>query len=304
MGTRPPGTLAEGHLDLHRLMVVDAGRPDAFGVRRKASTIYALDGGAAAGGDSGAIADIGRPVLDRTNHLQARFESDAERARPLRLAELTEVSDAEDGMLRLAAYAPVRTPDGPGLIGLAVPFLSATSEHTAVQWQLEARSRDLLAVQKAADAGGEWVLVSPVSGRELWSPDGALRLTREHLGLAAADLPSTVAALPDVRATVELHPEVAATLAAPYDWAVLPWAFGFALLFAGLVLPILRLVYNVLRDPGVYAYVTPAVVGLVVAPFTMGIGLAFYHYHLEGNANEFIRFGVTGRRDECWQALP
>ncbi|MBT9557522.1 MAG: sugar ABC transporter permease, partial [Myxococcales bacterium] len=355
-GTRSPALVAFGaalatsHPDLHRLVVVDAGRPDAFGVRRKASTIYALDGGAASGGEPGAIADMDRPVLDRTNHLQSRFGSDAERARPLRLAELTEVSDAEAGKLRLAAYAPVRTPDGQGLIGLAaallripapaaplplwpfvaalltlavfgyldyqlsfrprgtrnalvgalvplaiaVPFLSATSEHTAVQWQLEARSRDLLTVQKAADAGGEWALVSPIAGRELWSPDGALRLTRDHLGLAPADMPSTVAGLPDVKATVELHPEVADALAAPYDWALLPWAFGFALLFAALVLPILRLVHNVVRDPGVYAYVTPAVVGLVVlvvAPFTMGIGLAFYHYHLEGNAYEFIGFG-------------
>ena len=355
-GTRSPAivaygvALAEAHPELHRLVVVDAGRPDAFGVRRKASTIYALDGGAASGGEPGAIADMDRPVLDRTNHLQARFASDAERARPLRLAELTEVSDVEAGVLRLAAYAPVRAQDGQSLIGLAaallrvpaptaplplwpflaallvtavfafldhhlsvrprgtlnsllgalvplaiaVPFLSATTVRVAVQAQIEARGQDLLAVQKAADAGGEWALVSPIPGREVWSPDGALRLTRDHLGLGPDALPGNVAALADVRATVELHPQVADALVAPYDWDALPWSFGLSLLFAALVLPILRLLYNVRRDPGVYAYVTPAVVGLVVlvvAPFTMGIGLAFYHYHLEGNAYEFIGFG-------------
>ena len=85
-----------------------------------------------------------------------------------------------------------------------------------------------------------------------------------------------------------------AELSVPYDPAVLGWSLLAAALLLLLSFPLARLLSNLRSDPGVYTYVSPAVLGLVVlvvTPFVTGIGLAFYHYQLEGDAYTFVGFG-------------
>ncbi len=180
------------------------------------------------------------------------------------------------------------------VFGAGLPFLVPAALHDGIRVALAGRAQDLLSVQRAADAGGSWTLVAPVAGRESWSPDGALRLERTPTTQPPEAFLTGADRAGDGTASVALHPEVADEVDPAFDPSLLPWTLGGALFLVVLVLALARLLENMRRDPGVYAYIAPAMLGLgvlVIAPFATGVGLAFYHYHLEGNAYEFVGFG-------------
>jgi ABC-type sugar transport system permease subunit len=329
------GTSTES-VDVHRLVVIDTGAPDQFGVRRGASTIWSLHG------HTGPISPIDGALADRANHLGDHFES--ERAgKPIRLTHLVEVATNEPGWLRVAAYAPVvidgkmrgmagallRVPADEALaptaiwlmgfmvfvvfvIGLYVlpgqatlvlggavaalvlvlPFWVPERVNARVTEHLEERASDWLSVQAMADVWEPIALVAPIADRESWSADGAIRLEREPSEPAGFEVGNRRIGGP--LASVHLHDTVATELQRGFDSSVLIWGLLAGLLVAFMVGPLTRLFINLRTDPGVYAYVSPAVLGLMVLvflPFITGVGLSFYRYHLEGNAYEFIGFG-------------
>ena len=343
-GTVTPHLVAFGNAvgehmgDVLRLVVVDTGVADAFGVRRGASTLYALDGA------TGPVMDVDRPVTDRANRLATLFEPETS-SRPLPLDQLVEVSVAEPGWLRVAAFAPVVV-DG-AFRGMAAALVRTPAPTPAMPWALfviatvvivafwlgltllpkrrllvlvtsvlalpEAatiwvprtvafeeraalaeRAEDWLAIQAAADAHEPVALAAPVAGREAWSPDGALRLEREPGTAPASDVAHGAERVGGPKASIHVHAEVAELVSGrPTALWILAAALG-ALLLGFFVGPTARLLHGLATRPGTYAYVAPAVVALVVLvflPFVTGIGLAFYRYHLEGNAYEYVGLG-------------
>jgi len=330
---------AEDAADVLRMVVIDTGTADEFGVRRDARTLWALDG------TSGPVAELDQGVADKANHLQSLFE-DGKRDRPIRLTQLVEVAAEPDaGMLRVAAYAPIVVdgelrglaaallrlpapdPERPTAIwllalvvlgmfvggtwllpdrgvivtigvlaalALVLPVWVPSTVDKTVRDHLGERADDMLAVQAKADTHEAVALVSPVPDREVWSPDGALRLER----VAGTESPDAISQgaerVGGETASVHIHPDVDNELNGAFDSGVLGWAALAALLLGLCLLPVARLLHNIRLDPGVYTYLSPAVIGLlvlVIVPLVTGIGLSFYRYHLEGNAYELIGFG-------------
>ena len=163
-----------------------------------------------------------------------------------------------------------------------------------IRQSLVERADDMLAAQAFADSFEPVALVAPVPDREVWSADGALRLEREPSDIPPSEIVSGAERVGGPTASVHVHPDIDAELSGAADPGVLKWGLLAALLLGLAVGPLSRLLHNIRTDPSVYAYVSPAVLGLLVLvflPFVTGVGLAFYRYHLEGNAYEFIGFG-------------
>ena len=304
--------------DVLRMLVVDVGSADAFGVRRDVEIVWSMHG------HTGPIESVDRTVADRANHLGTMFAADKQ-DKLIRLNTLVDVATAEEGWLRVAAYAPVVI-DG-HLMGMAAALLRVEApepERPTAIWLLT------LVVLLVFGVGLRLVRRSPVvvQGGTLvalavmlafWVPETVSVAVKEHLSERSADWLTVqkqadaleevalVAPVPDrehwshdgalrlERPTrVALHADVEATLSGAFDMEVLGWGLlGAALLFF-MTGPTARLLWNLRTDPTVYGYVSPAVIGLLVlvfVPFITGIGLSFYRYHLEGNAYELIGFG-------------
>lgn len=304
--------------DLLRLVVIDVGSADAFGVRRGVETVWSMHG------HTGPIEGVDRTVADRANHLGSLFTADKQ-DKLIRLNTLVDVATAEDGWLRVAAYAPVVI--NGQMKGLAAALLRveapAPEQPTAI-WLLT------LVILLVLGVGLRLVSRSPVvvQGGTLvalavmvafWVPETVSVAVKEHLAERSADwlavqkradaleAVALVAPIPDrehwshdgalrlERPTrVALHVDVEATLSGAFDLGVLGWGLAGAALLFFMTGPTARLLWNLRTDPSVYGYVSPAVIGLLVlvfVPFITGIGLSFYRYHLEGNAYELIGFG-------------
>ena len=163
-----------------------------------------------------------------------------------------------------------------------------------IRAQLVERADDMLSIQAYADSGEALALVSPISDREAWSPDGALRLERIPDPKPASALLTGSDRVGNTTTSVHVHPDIVFKLDTGLTVPLLLWILLAALLLGITSVPLARLLYNIRTDPGVYAYIAPAVIGLVVlifVPFVTGVGLSFYRYHLQGNAYEFIGFG-------------
>ena len=197
-----------------------------------------------------------------------------------------------------SGLAPGR--QGLALAGVLTALVAVTSVWVprqlaiAHRGALADRAEDLLAVQQKADALEPVALVSPIANRELWSPDGALRLERVPADRPPSDIEAGADRVGGPTASVHVHPAIRPALAGHLRADVTLWALLGALLLGLIVTPTARLLHGLRTQPGTYSYVAPALVGmlvLVIVPFVTGVGLSFYRYHLEGNAYEAIGFG-------------
>ncbi len=343
-GTVTPHLVAYGNAvgmeapTVRRLLVLEQGRADAFGVRRGAQVLWSMHGA------TGDVTAVDFAVADRMNAVGAAFDP-KRRVEPLRLDLLVELTTMPGGGRTLAAYAPVVAADGsmrglaaalvdttpspafpltallPTAVGLLVLALGATLRRLraggvvvaaaaafiltgalALPVTIQGLERayvagladDWLTVQAHADAHAPVALAAPVADREPWTLDGALRLEREPSDDAPSALLTGASRVGRGAASVALHPDLAAEIDSGHRLPLTGLvAFG-ALLLLLLSFPLARLATALRREPGTYAYLAPAFVGmlvLVIAPFATGVGLAFYRYHLEGNAYEFVGLG-------------
>lgn len=344
-GGRPNATLTaygnsvgQGDAEVLRMVVVGLGQSDDFGVRRGARTLWSMHG------HHGKLEATDQAVAGRANHLAAHFRREKKGA-PIPLVELVEISHAEDGQLRTAAYAPITVnqqivglaavllrvpepvsewpsaiwllavsvlgvfvfvnwllPDAQRLgllasfvaLGVAVAVTFPAQINQAKLEHLSERAADWLAVQAHADSLEPLALAAPIADREMWSHDGALRLERQGAQQGPDALKNGAVRVGNARLSVHLHPDIHRQLTTSFSPTLAFWALAVALLMALAVGPIAKLLLNLTTQPGVYAYVAPAVLGLLILvflPFVTGVGLSFYRYHLVGNAYEWVGMG-------------
>ena len=177
---------------------------------------------------------------------------------------------------------------------IVLAFWIPRETSNAVREHLALRAADWIDVQAMADTREPVALLAPLADRELWSADGALRLERSPSDAGVVAITAGGDRAGNATSSIHVHPDTIAALMGEADPDVAGWALGACLLLFFLLGPAAKILHNIRRDPSVYAYVSPAVLGLLVLvffPFVTGVGLAFYRYHLEGNAYELIGFG-------------
>jgi arabinogalactan oligomer/maltooligosaccharide transport system permease protein len=179
--------VGEADPNLLRHLVIDMGATDEFGVSRGAETIWSMHG------YNGSVETLDKPVSDRASHLAALFDS-KNADRMIRLSELVQVSVAENGYLRVAAYAPV-------LVNGEVTALSAalirqespTVDSPSGLWLLALLTAllALIGTQAFPTRATTAVAVAAASlGIALifWLPDQVDEGVRGHLAERAADM--------------------------------------------------------------------------------------------------------------------
>lgn len=181
---------AEGNAnaaDLLRLLVIDLGQLDEFGVRTGASVIWSMHG------HTGPIPDMDRPLADRASHIAAKFGS-GQQKRPLHLYELVEFNVDEPGWLRIAAYAPVVVnSEARGLAGALLRAPAREAPTPLAPWMVTLGFVALAWVGCWFVPGRpRWVAAGLVSGWAvavaLGSPGYLAESTRAHLEQRAQDL--------------------------------------------------------------------------------------------------------------------
>ncbi|MFT7622045.1 MAG: ABC-type sugar transport system permease subunit, partial [Myxococcota bacterium] len=325
-GTVTPHLIAYGNAvgenapDVLRHLVVERGSKTRFGTRRPARAVWSMHG------QTGELDAIDRGLSQQATDLAAFFAKAKESGRGISVRKLVELSDAEPGMLRVAAYAPVRSGDSldsiVGVAGALVRVPAPTAELPLTLWLIGLGMAALgfallLAMPDRSIVALGIVAVVSAAVLAWWGPrDQAAKDTAQLEARAGdwlqiqgyADTVEPVALVAPIgglepwsdHSELRLERSASGPIIAQHpdyapggggaDASTLLWALFAALLLAALSVPTGKLLHGMVTEPGAYAYTAPAVVGLmvlVILPFVTGVGLAFYRYDSDGNTYAF-----------------
>ncbi len=310
--------VGENAPELLRHVVVQRGGKTKFGTRRPASALWSMHG------ETGPLSKIDRGLSQQATDVAALIAAAREDGAVVNARKLVELSDAEPGVLRVAAYAPIVVNDEAfGVAGALVRTPAPRPEAPTGMWLLALLIAALGFVGLTALPDRTWlVLGASVVVATLavtwWTSEQYATAERAHLERRAADW-RAIQGHADTRESVALAAPLAGVvtwsdrselrivrgpagvevpLHADFQGVLTPSldvsTAGFALLcllFVAFLTPRLGALFEgMVTQPSAYAYTAPAIVGLlvlVIFPFVTGVGLSFYRYDSDGNTYTF-----------------